>query len=79
METIDNLCLTAARSGASDLYLHAGRLPQLRINNVLHHLQNAAQITDGGAGNSSPTGAGPNARRRISTPATWPPTGAVSA
>ena len=45
METIDNLCLTAARSGASDLYLHAGRLPQLRINSVLHHLQNAALIT----------------------------------
>ena len=45
MEVIDNLCLTAARSGASDLYLHVGRMPQLRINNVLHHLQNATPIT----------------------------------
>jgi twitching motility protein PilT len=45
MDVIDNLCLTAGSSGASDLYLHAGRAPQLRINNVLHHLQNAAPIT----------------------------------
>jgi pilus retraction protein PilT len=45
MDVIDNLCLTAGSSGASDLYLHAGRMPQLRINNVLHHLQNAAPIT----------------------------------
>lgn len=32
MEFIDNLCCLAGRHGASDLYLHADRPPQFRIN-----------------------------------------------
>ncbi len=45
MDVIDALCLTAHRAGASDLYLRAGNLPQLRINDALHNLPDAAPIT----------------------------------
>ncbi len=45
MDAIDALCVTAHRAGASDLYLRAGSLPQLRVNDALHHLQDAAPIT----------------------------------
>jgi twitching motility protein PilT len=45
MDAIDALCLTAHRAGASDLYLHAGRPPQLRINDALHTLPGAAPVT----------------------------------
>jgi twitching motility protein PilT len=45
MDVIDVLCLTAHRAGASDLYLRAGRVPQLRINDALHNLADAAPIT----------------------------------
>jgi twitching motility protein PilT len=45
MDVIDALCLTAHRAGASDLYLRSGGVPQLRINDALHILQNVAPIT----------------------------------
>jgi pilus retraction protein PilT len=44
MDVIDSLCLTASRSGASDLYLRAGRAPQLRINEVLHLLPDVPML-----------------------------------
>jgi pilus retraction protein PilT len=46
MDAIDALCLTAHRAGASDLYLRAGRMPQLRINDALHNLPDSAVVTD---------------------------------
>ena len=46
MDVIDALCLTASRSGASDLYLRAGQVPQLRIHDALHVLPGIAAITD---------------------------------
>jgi pilus retraction protein PilT len=45
MDVIDALCLTAGSAGASDLYLHAGRVPQLRIDDQLNLIENAAPIT----------------------------------
>ena len=45
MDVIDTLCVTAHSAGASDLYLHVGRLPQLRINDALHNLQDIAPIS----------------------------------
>jgi pilus retraction protein PilT len=44
MEVIDALCLLAGREGASDLYLHAGLVPHLRINEQLRYLENVAPI-----------------------------------
>ncbi len=35
MEFIDQLCQLATKHGASDLFLHVGRIPQLRIQNEL--------------------------------------------
>jgi len=35
VERIDSLCVAAGQQGASDLYLHTGRVPQLRINDQL--------------------------------------------
>ena len=35
MEWIDRLCQLATEHGASDIFVHAGRLPQLRIRNEL--------------------------------------------
>ena len=45
MDVIDELCLTAGRARASDLYLHAGRVPQLRIDDQLNLIENAAPVT----------------------------------
>jgi pilus retraction protein PilT len=45
MDVIDALCLTASRSGASDLYLRAGQVPQLRINEALHLLPDAPPVS----------------------------------
>lgn len=45
MDAIDTLCLTANRAGASDLFLREGHAPQLRINDVLHLLPDAAPLT----------------------------------
>lgn len=45
MDVIDSLCLLAGQSRASDLYLHAGRVPQLRIDDQLNLIENAAPIT----------------------------------
>lgn len=41
VELIDSLCVTAGQQGASDLYLHAGRVPQLRINDDLVTIETA--------------------------------------
>jgi Tfp pilus assembly pilus retraction ATPase PilT len=35
VEFIDSLCRAAVQQGASDLYLHSGRVPQVRIDNQL--------------------------------------------
>lgn len=35
IETIDNLCLAVRQHDASDLFLHEGRLPQIRLNGEL--------------------------------------------
>ena len=45
MDVIDALCLTAGRARASDLYLHAGRVPQLRIDDQLNLIENAPPVT----------------------------------
>jgi len=45
MDTIDALCLMAGREGASDLYLHVGLVPQVRIHDQLHLLENVAPIS----------------------------------
>ena len=45
MEAIDALCVMAGRENASDLYFHAGRAPQMRINDQLCRLENAAPLS----------------------------------
>ena len=45
MDIIDALCLTAGSARASDLYLHAGRVPQLRIDDQLNLIENAPPIS----------------------------------
>lgn len=46
MDVIDSLCLTAGRARASDLYLHAGRVPQLRIDDQLNLIEGAQPISE---------------------------------
>jgi pilus retraction protein PilT len=46
MDVIDSLCLAAGRAGASDLYLRAGQVPQLRIHEALHLLPDAPPVSD---------------------------------
>jgi twitching motility protein PilT len=45
MEVIDALCLLAVSTGASDLYLHAGLVPQLRISDELRVVENVGPIS----------------------------------
>jgi pilus retraction protein PilT len=45
LDVIDALCVTAGRARASDLYLHEGRVPQLRIDDQLNLIENAVPIT----------------------------------
>ena len=46
MEFIDNLCCLAGRHGASDIYLHAERPPQFRINGEIIPIGTAAVSSD---------------------------------
>ena len=41
MSDIDALCLAVSRAGASDLYLHSGTVPQIRLHDQLRELETA--------------------------------------